>query len=92
MLILYLLNNIINFVLVVIIALISVAFLTLLERKVLASMQLRMGPCVAGYGGVLQPFADAIKLFCKEIIIPTKANHILFIAGPIIGLFFSLLP
>ena len=55
-------------------------------------MQLRMGPCVAGFMGILQPFADAIKLFCKEIILPTKANHFLFIAAPIIGLFLSLLP
>ena len=92
MIILFILNNIINFVLVVVIALISVAFLTLLERKVLASMQLRVGPSVAGYIGILQPFSDAIKLFSKEIILPTKANHFLFIAAPIIGLFLSLLP
>lgn len=78
--------------LVLIIPLINVAFLTLLERKVLASMQLRTGPNSVGILGVLQPIADAIKLFSKEFIFPVRANSLLFSSAPIIGFFLSLLP
>ena len=77
---------------VLIIALINVAYLTLLERKVLASMQARTGPNVVGILGVLQPIGDAIKLMGKELILPTRANSLLFTSAPILALFLALLP
>jgi NADH-quinone oxidoreductase subunit H len=64
--------------------LISVAYLTLAERKVIASMQLRKGPNVSGPFGLLQPIFDAIKLLFKETIIPNRANKKLFIAAPML--------
>jgi NADH-quinone oxidoreductase subunit H len=64
--------------------LIGVAYLTLAERKVLAAMQLRRGPNVVGPFGLLQPFADAIKMLMKETIIPSGANRFLFVLAPIL--------
>ena len=64
--------------------LISVAYLTLAERKVMAAMQMRKGPNVVGPFGLLQPFADALKMLMKETIIPTGANRILFIVAPLL--------
>jgi NADH-quinone oxidoreductase subunit H len=64
--------------------LVSVAFLTLAERKVLAAMQMRRGPNVVGPFGLLQPFADAIKMLMKETIIPSGASRLLFIAAPML--------
>src|SRR3954463_783750 len=72
-------------------ALFSVAFVTVAERKTMASMQRRLGPNIVGYYGLLQAFADALKLLLKEYISPTQANLILFFIGPIITLVFSLL-
>jgi NADH-quinone oxidoreductase subunit H len=69
--------------------LIVVAFFTLIERKVMASIQRRKGPNVVGMFGFLQPFADGLKLVIKEIIIPNKANKFLFIFGPSVTLFLS---
>src|ERR1700719_2498846 len=64
--------------------LIAVAYLTYAERKVLAAIQLRKGPNVVGPFGLLQPFADAIKMLTKETIIPSGANRVLFIMAPIL--------
>ena len=59
------------------------AMFTYFERKILAAVQLRLGPNVVGYRGLLQPFADGIKLLCKQILFPKRVNKILFIATPI---------
>jgi NADH-quinone oxidoreductase subunit H len=64
-------------------SLIAVAFLTLIERKVLASTQRRVGPNVVGILGLLQPFADAAKLLAKEVILPSQGNILIFSYAPI---------
>src|SRR6201988_1626599 len=69
----------------------AVAFVTVAERKTMASMQRRLGPNIVGYYGLLQAFADALKLLLKEYVAPTQANIVLFFLGPIITLIFSLL-
>jgi len=87
-------NSIISIVeslLLIVPALLSVAFVTIAERKTMASMQRRIGPNAVGYYGLLQAFADAAKLLFKEYVAPTQANIILFFLGPIITLIFSLL-
>jgi NADH-ubiquinone oxidoreductase chain 1 len=71
--------------------LLSVAFVTIAERKTMASMQRRLGPNIVGYYGLLQAFADALKLLLKEYVAPTQSNIILFFVGPIITLVFALL-
>ena len=58
--------------------LLTVAFITIAERKTMASMQRRLGPNIVGFYGLLQPFADALKLLIKEYISPTQANIVLF--------------
>jgi NADH-ubiquinone oxidoreductase chain 1 len=68
-----------------------VAFMTIIERKQLAAMQRRVGPNIVGYYGVLQPFADAIKLVLKENIIPAQSNKFIFYLAPVSSLLFSLL-
>ena len=82
---------ILEVVLVIVPALLAVAFTTIAERKTMASMQRRLGPNIVGYYGLLQAFADALKLLLKEYVAPTQANLILFFLGPIITLTFSLL-
>jgi NADH-ubiquinone oxidoreductase chain 1 len=77
--------------LVIVPALMSVAFVTIAERKTMASMQNRLGPNIIGFYGNLQAFADALKLLLKEYVSPTQANLILFFFGPIITLVCSLL-
>ena len=68
----------------------SVAYLTFFERKVIGAMQLRKGPNVVGPLGLLQPIADGVKLFLKETIVPTGANRGVFIAAPMITFILAL--
>jgi len=83
--------SIIEVILLSIPVLLAVAYVTVAERKTMASMQRRLGPNIVGYYGLLQAFADALKLLLKEYVSPTQANLILFFMGPIITLIFSLL-
>nr|ARH53856.1 NADH dehydrogenase subunit 1 [Elodes minuta] len=77
-------------IIMIICVLISVAFLTLMERKVLGYIQIRKGPNKLGFMGILQPFSDAIKLFSKEQIFPIISNYLIYFLCPIINLFLSL--
>ena len=93
-LILIILNTLINLIdvlLVLLPVLLSVAFMTIIERKQLAAHQRRVGPNTVGYYGILQPFSDALKLILKETVIPSQSNKILFYLAPVSTLIFSLL-
>nr|AIW06263.1 NADH dehydrogenase subunit 1 [Blattodea sp. MT-2014] len=70
---------------------IGVAFLTLLERKVLGYVHIRKGPNSVGFLGIFQPFGDAIKLFTKEQIFPSMSNYLSYYFSPVFSLFLSLL-
>jgi len=71
--------------------LVAVAYLTYFERKVIAAMQLRKGPNVVGPFGLLQPFADGVKLLAKETILPSGANKVIFLAAPMLTFVLSLI-
>lgn len=85
------LYTILEILIVLVPTLLSVAFMTIIERKVMASMQRRIGPNIVGYYGVMQPFADALKLVVKEQIIPSISTKSLFFLAPMLALLFSLL-
>jgi NADH-quinone oxidoreductase subunit H len=82
--------SLVKILLIVIPLLISVAYFTLAERKILGAIQRRKGPNVVGVYGLLQPLSDGFKLLVKETIIPSNANRILFILSPIFTFFLSL--
>jgi NADH-quinone oxidoreductase subunit H len=82
---------IINSFITLIPLLISIAFFTLAERKIMGAIQRRKGPNVVGLWGILQPFADGLKLLLKEIILPSKVSRRLFIVAPILSLSLGLI-
>lgn len=90
MIILDLLNITVGLLILFIGVLIRVAFITLLERKVLSYIQIRKGPNKLGFLGILQPFSDGIKLFTKEHLYLNYSNYLYYYFSPIIGFFLSL--
>lgn len=69
----------------------AVAFMTLAERKLMGSIQRRLGPNSVGVLGLLQPFADGIKLIIKETVLPLESNHLIFVLAPFFAFYLSLL-
>lgn len=80
-----------KFLILIVPVLIAIAYLTLAERKVLGYTQARKGPNVVGLYGLLQPLADGVKLFSKEMIIPNHVSLFLYFISPILALTLGLL-
>lgn len=86
----FFIEKLLSFFVVSVPVLISVAYLTLAERRIMASMQQRKGPNVVGFQGLLQPLADGLKLLIKETVVPTNAQTFSFLFAPVLTLFISL--
>ena len=84
-------SNLLKILGIIIPLLISIAYLTIAERKLLGSIQRRKGPNVVGFLGLLQPFADGLKLFSKETILPKDSSVYIFIMAPLITFMLSLI-
>jgi len=82
---------ILKILVLVVCLLISVAYFTLAERKLMGGIQRRRGPNVIGWVGLFQPLADGLKLFVKETVIPTNSNQFVFVLAPMLTFFFSIL-
>ena len=87
----YLTSIVIKILGLVVPLLLAVAFMVLVERKVMGSMQRRKGPSVVGVFGILQPIADAVKLLFKEHVLPSHANLVVFLVAPILTFLLALL-
>ena len=87
----YILISLLKVLLLIVPVLVAVAFFTLVERKIMATLQRRRGPNIVGISGLLQPFADGLKLIIKESVFPSLSNQFLFVLAPMLTLFLSLL-
>lgn len=82
--------KILNYLLILVPVLLNVAFITLLERKILGYSQYRLGPNKVSVIGILQPIADAVKLFSNQLERPFSRNHLLYFISPAIRVFLVL--
>jgi NADH-quinone oxidoreductase subunit H len=84
-------STVLKILIIIVPLLISVAYFTIAERKLMGIIQRRRGPNVIGFVGLLQPFADGLKLFAKETILPSNSNIIVFLIAPILTFLLSLI-
>jgi NADH-quinone oxidoreductase subunit H len=87
----YIIYTLLYSLVIIVCLLISIAYFTLVDRKVMAAMQRRSGPNTVGFWGMLQPLADGVKLLLKETVIPAHSNRFLFIFSPALSFVLSLL-